>query len=155
MPREILSQLESGAITADEAATLANNMFGEVRGDVTSPEAQAQIRAFQERVLTAITEGEGSVNAEAERLAGVLNSVADAVGLHGGEVIDGLGEKAREVLASFGITGDGPGGTASPKSNLMRTMGTHSMIDAMIAGNRQVTSGYTEPTTSVRPTATM
>ena len=141
IPREILRQLSSGVINAEEALAMTDSMFAEVLGDITDEELATQVNIFKDKVIQAITEGEGLVNAEADRLASVLGQVVDAVGGDAQMVIDGIGSKAVEVLNSLGVelpTGD----TASPKSNLMRTMGTHSMIDAMISGNRQVTSGY-------------
>lgn len=163
IPREIQRQLQSGAITAAEAVDLTESLFGEVLADVESESARQAIQAFQSNVLTAITQGDSLVQAEADRLASVFNQVVDSVGGNAQLVIDSIGTAAIEMLASLGLsvndlTGvgrtpndprnrdilgvDPEGDTASPKAALLQTLGTHSMIDSMIAGSRTVTSSW-------------
>ena len=151
IPREIQRQLESGAITAAEAIDLTESLFGEVLADVESESAREAIRSFQSNVITAITQGDSMVQAEADRLANVFSQVVEAVGGNAQIVIDAIGTAAADMLMGLGVplnqlVGRDPqnpeGDTSSPKAALLQTLGTHSMIDSMIAGSRTVTSSW-------------
>jgi hypothetical protein len=52
-----------------------------------------------------------------------------------GAAVDKLDKAAQKII-------DGDGDTASPRRNMLNTMGKHSAFDAQIAGNRTVTSGF-------------
>lgn len=147
IPQEILRKLQSGEIDTTEAFNEVGSLFGEVLKDVNDPVAKAAILDFRQQVFDAISGSQEEIDAEASRLTQIFDKVLDSLDVNSTTVIDGLSTKAQEVLRSLGVIptiDEVPvaGDTASPKASLMQTLGTHSMIDAMIAGNREISSAY-------------